>query len=326
MMKALRKKTTKRHKGIFRKTAAGLLLVLTLLLGTACGDSQSGEAQTKTDDKGFYSYDGYVVKSDYPLDEDSVKKAAGKLNRIYEMYLEGKNVKTYYSIVPDKNYCIGEEAGMDTIDYDKLAEIMATETKQMEYIDITDLPGITDYYKTDAHWRQESIQDVADRLAEGMGVSLCTTYETKTAAEGFTGAYGRQSDLEMEPEALNYLQNEILDSCKVTDYETGNTIPVYDLSKATSNEGEGYDMFLGGAKSLITVENPNCKSGRELVMFRDSFASSLAPLFAEGYSKITLVDIRYLPTEMVGRFVTFDSQDVLFLYSIPVLNNSVTMK
>jgi len=49
-------------------------------------------------------------------------------------------------------------------------------------------------------------------------------------------------------------------------------------------------------------------------------------LFAETYSKITLVDIRYLPSEMVGRFVTFDNQDVLFLYSTPVLNNSVTMK
>ena len=326
MMKALREKTTKRHKGVFRKTAAGLLLVLTILLGTACGNPQTGETQTKTDDKGFYSYDGYVVKFDYPLDEDSVSKAADKLNRIYEMYLEGKNVKTYYSIVPDKNYCIGEEAGVDTIDYDRLAEIMATETKQMEYIDITDLLDITDYYKTDAHWRQERIQDVADRLAEGMGASLSATYETKTAAEGFIGAYGRQSDLEMEPESLNYLQNEILDSCKVTDYETGDTIPVYDLSKAASDEGEGYDMFLGGAKSLITVENPNCKAGRELVVFRDSFASSLAPLFIEGYSKITLVDIRYLPTEMVGRFVTFDSQDVLFLYSTPVLNNSVTMK
>lgn len=326
MMKALREKTTKRHKGIFRRTATGLLIAMTVLLGTACGDSQTGEAQTKTDDNGFYSYDSYVVKSDYPLDEDSVSKAAGKFNRIYEMYLARKNVKTYYSIIPDKNYCIGEEAGVDTMDYGKLAEIMAAETEQMKYIDITDLLDITDYYKTDAHWRQERIQDVADRLAEGMGVSLCTTYETKTAAEGFTGAYGRQSDLEMEPEALNYLQNEILDSCKVTDYETGNTIPVYDLSKATSNEGEGYDMFLGGAKSLITVENPNCKSGRELVMFRDSFASSLATLFAEGYSKITLVDIRYMPTEMVGRFVTFDKQDVLFLYSTPVLNNSVTMK
>ena len=84
--------------------------------------------------------------------------------------------------------------------------------------------------------------------------------------------------------------------------------------------------FLTPAKSRITIENPNAATDKELVIFRDSFGSSIAPLFAETYSKITLVDIRYLPSEMVGRFVTFDNQDVLFLYSTPVLNNSVTMK
>ena len=130
----------------------------------------------------------------------------------------------------------------------------------------------------------------------------------------------------MEAEPLNYLYNVLFDSCKVTDYETNSEMPIYDLAKTESAKGEGYDMFLGGSKSLITIENPNAATDKELVIFRDSFGSSIAPLFAEAYSKITLVDIRYLPSEMVGRFVTFDNQDVLFLYSTPVLNNSVTMK
>lgn len=316
----------KRKKEIFLRAAAGLLIAATALLGTACGDSRNNEARTETDDKGFYSYNGYVVKSDYPLDEDSVKKATEKLNRIYEMYLDGKKVKTYYSLVPDKNFFIGNEAGMDTLDYEKLTEIMASGAGEMEYIDITDLLDITDYYKTDAHWRQERIQDVANRLAEGMGIDLKASYEEEIAAEDFVGAYGRQSDLEMEPEPLNYMQNGMFASCKVTDYETNREIPIYDLSKAQSDKGEGYDLFLGGSKSLLTIENPSCKTERELVVFRDSFASSLVPFFVEGYSKITLIDIRYLPTEMVGRFVTFDRQDVLFLYSTSVLNNSVTMK
>ena len=62
------------------------------------------------------------------------------------------------------------------------------------------------------------------------------------------------------------------------------------------------------------------------MIFRDSFGSSLAPYFTECYRKITLVDTRYLASELVGRFVEFDDQDVLFLYSTPVLNNSVTLK
>ena len=63
-----------------------------------------------------------------------------------------------------------------------------------------------------------------------------------------------------------------------------------------------------------------------LLMFRDSFGSSLVPLLAEGYARITLVDIRYVAPERLGMWLTFDNQDVLFLYSTPVLNNSETLK
>ncbi|MCI5534126.1 MAG: DHHW family protein [Firmicutes bacterium] len=314
--------TKTKKKGIICAVFSSLLLVLLLL--TSCGTDEQGDV--KTDEKGFYSYDGYVVKTDYPLDEDSINKAAEKVKKIYDMYLEGTSVQAYYSIVPDKNFCIGAKAGVDTIDYKNMADLMKLKTDYMPYVDIMGLLDITDYYKTDAHWRQEKVTDVAAKLAEAMGVSLNAEYETKEAKADFVGAYSRQSDLEMEAEPLNYLYNALFDSCKVTDYETNSEMPIYDLTKTESEKGEGYDMFLGGSKSLITIENPNATTDKELVIFRDSFGSSIAPLFAETYSKITMVDIRYLPSEMVGRFVTFDNQDVLFLYSTPVLNNSVTMK
>ena len=97
------------------------------------------------------------------------------------------------------------------------------------------------------------------------------------------------------------------------------------MEKTTGNDM--YEIFLGGSKSLISIENPNAKTDRELVMFRDSFGSSIAPLLAEDYAKITLVDIRYLPSQLLGRYLTFDgSEDVLFLYSVMVLQNSLTMK
>jgi hypothetical protein len=80
-------------------------------------------------------------------------------------------------------------------------------------------------------------------------------------------------------------------------------------------------MFLSGPLSLVTVENPNASTDKELVVFRDSFGSSIAPLFAEGYQKITLLDIRYLNQNIIPNFVTFENQDVLFLFSTGVLNN-----
>jgi len=59
------------------------------------------------------------------------------------------------------------------------------------------------------------------------------------------------------------------------------------------------------------------------VLFRDSFGSSIAPLFLENYSKITLVDLRYISKDVLENYIEFDKQDVLFLYSTLVLNQNI---
>ena len=117
---------------------------------------------------------------------------------------------------------------------------------------------------------------------------------------------------------------DVLENCIVYDYENRAENKIYDMEKTTGNDM--YEIFLGGSKSLISIENPNAKTDRELVMFRDSFGSSIAPLLAEDYAKITLVDIRYLPVERIGNYIDFKDQDVLFLYSTSVLNHSETLK
>ena len=83
---------------------------------------------------------------------------------------------------------------------------------------------------------------------------------------------------------------------------------------------------MSGSRSLLTVENPQATTDRELILFRDSFGSAIAPLLVQGYAKITLVDIRYIQIDVLDRFLTFEGQDVLFLYSTLVLNNSSTIK
>ena len=76
----------------------------------------------------------------------------------------------------------------------------------------------------------------------------------------------------------------------------------------------------------MTVTNPAADTDRELVIFRDSFGSSLAPLLIEDYAKITLVDIRYIQSDFLGQFIEFDGQDVLFIYGTTILNDSFTLK
>lgn len=275
------------------------------------------------DNHGIYVKDGYAAKLEYPLDKASVTHAVDCFTRIYDQYLAGKNTKLYASVIPDKGYFLAEKNGYPCMDYEMLFQILKDDMSYAEYIDITDTLEITDYYKTDTHWRQEKLIETAEALAARMGTSLTGSYTVNTLDTPFYGVYYGQSALPLRSETIDYLTNDILDGCIVTNHEKGTTGGLYDMEKGASKDP--YEMFLSGPVSLITIDNPNCSSDKELIIFRDSFGSSIAPLLAEGYEKITLVDIRYLRSDFLGRFIEFDDQDVLFLYSTLVLNNSETL-
>lgn len=301
----------------------------------------------KKDNNDIYVVDGYINSMEYPLNEESFTYAAGKFKKIYQQYLKENHNKVYFSIIPDKNYFFAEKNGYLALDYEKLVSGLRQETDAfMAYIDIFELLSGEDYYKTDTHWRQERILTVAERLLEGMsareaenqqGMSATDTeqtglehsqvaadYQTHTLDNDFYGVYYGQAALPVKPDKIAYLTNEIMESYEVFDYEHQKKIPVYDMEKAKGDDP--YEMFLGGPLSLVIVENPSATSGKELIIFRDSFGSSIAPLLAQEYAKTTLIDIRYLQSGLLGDLVDFENADVLFLYSSSVLNNSNTLK
>lgn len=281
------------------------------------------------DKEGIYYWEGHFSEIDKKLDEDSLSYAAERFSYIYDKYLEDTDCKVYFSIIPDKNYFMAD--GYPHYNYEELFSIMREKTEKMRYISIVDTLELSDYYRTDPHWRQERIVDVAQELCGKMGTVLP---REKTEAElldvPFYGLYCGRSALPNQGEELFYLRNDIIDSMKVTLHEkninTGDdgTEKVYDMVKARGRDA--YEMFLSGSQSLITIENPMAETEKELIVFRDSFGSSLVPILAQGYRRVILADIRYLSPAALGSWVDFSNQDVLFLYSTMLLNHSETLK
>ncbi len=276
------------------------------------------------DNNGVYLQDGYISKLDYPLDMPSVDYAASRFRYVYEQYMADKDMAVYLSVIPDKNYYMAEEHSAPALDYAGLTAALRDRLDFARYIDIFSFLELSDYYRTDSHWRQENITDAARYLAGQMGAVLSGGYTQSQAEIPFYGVYYGQAALPLPGEELYCLSSAALEDCRAYDYETGTYIPIYDPGQAGGRDP--YAFFLAGPKSLLKIENPNATTGKELILFRDSFGSSIAPLLAEGYASITLVDIRYISPQMLGQFISFTNQDVLFLYSTSVLNNSETIK
>ena len=276
------------------------------------------------DNNGIYLHDGYAAKQEYPFNPDSVSHAMERLNHIHEKYLEDS--RAYMAVIPDKGYYLAEDAGQLAMDYEALFAMVENAMPWAEHISVTESLSLEDYYRTDTHWRQELLPETAGVICEAMGVSSpkAEDYTAVALERPFYGVYYGQAALPMEPETMYILESDLLADCTVYDYETGKTGAVYDLTKLDSRDL--YDVYLSGARALLTIENPHAENDRELIVFRDSFGSSLVPLLVQDYARVTLVDIRYISSDLLGQYLDFHGQDVLMLYSTLILNGSSAMK
>ncbi len=290
--------------------------------------------------------DGYMAAVKGSLNEKSVQNVIDKMKMIYDRYLTSHGGDVYFTVVPDKGYFLAEE-GYPSIEYDVLVSMMRAGLTQMEYIDIFGELSLEDYYRTDTHWSQDKITGVADKIAEALGCGDRLTGDYKVnSLYPFNGVYVGQLALDVEPDTLNYLTSDILDACTVYDYEAKTTGSIYNFAKFDGLDP--YDFFLSGTRAMLRIDNPNAKTDEELVVFRDSFGSSIIPLLAEGYKSIYIVDTRYIAPSLLEKeyieitgivngetvvnrmendfYLDFTDKDVLFLYSALILNDSYGLK
>lgn len=275
----------------------------------------------KQDVNKIYKYSDFLVEQIYPLDEKSITNLTNKINYIKkDNYLNETN-KIYYSIIPDKNYYTDNSHLKP--DYDKMKQIMKNNLKDLQYIDIFQNLKLDSYYYTDSHWKQEKLQSVAKTIADNMNFSITQNYNEQKVAT-FKGVYAGQLPINTKEDEIKILVNDAITDANVYNYETKEQGGIYNFKKLSGYDK--YDIYLSGATPLIEISNSNNKTNKTLVIFRDSYASSLAPLLMEGYSKITLVDTRYISPKILNEYVNFENADILFIYSTLVINSSMALK
>lgn len=275
------------------------------------------ELLVKNNYNNLFLKDGYIIESLYPFDKGSVDNISNKINFIKNNYL--KDNKVYFSIIPDKNYFVDDSLKLD---YDLLESMMVNNLNGINYIDIFDNLSLDNYYKTDTHWKSETLKDVVSVFSEKMNFKFNDNFEEEVLTD-FNGIYSGRLPIGLIGDEIKILKNDFIIKASVYNYESNLNESVYNLDKINSNDK--YDIYLSGPVSLLEIKG-NKNSKKELIVFRDSYGSSIIPLFIEGYKKITVVDTRYISPRMLGDYIDFNNQDVLFLYSTLLINNSYSLK
>ncbi len=274
-----------------------------------------------SDSNGMFYMDGHLSQHNMVYNAESVQKRMQVLNQIYKNFIKNKNANVYVSVIPDKNYYLAQNNSFPTVDYDKIFAEVQSQTAWGQYIDMTGILSLDNFYATDTHWKQETLIPLAQMMSQAMGVAgpKAEDFTAEKIDHPFYGVWYGKAGLPVAPDELYVLRSQLLDSLKVN-VERSYQSDIYDLRQLTSSDP--YNIYLSGAKKgYVTIENPNATTDKKLVIFRDSFGSSLAPLFVQDYQSVTLIDLRVFSRMGLMR-VDFQDADVLFMLSALVLNNT----
>ena len=272
----------------------------------------------KLDNNGVFLKDGYIYKSIYPTNIDSINNFLKKTDKVSNDFLDNN---IYLMIIPDKNYYLDDDKFLN-IDYDYIYN----RVNELGFININirDLMDIHDYYETDTHFRQERLDKVVQRMGMVMNFNYYNVNYEVNVYDKFYGVYYGEALINRKPERLVYLDSEIFDSVSVKYLENDKLNSIYNLDKL---EGmDAYEVYLDGASAFIEIYNSGSNINKELIVFRDSFGSSLVPLLVPYYRKITLIDNRYINSDNYRLLIEKNNQDILFMYSTLLVNNSSSLK
>lgn len=271
----------------------------------------------KTENDNIVLQENIAIKLTPNFNYDKVITTLNKLNKIQKQYFLKNNC--YFVLIPDKS-CYNITQNNINCDYLKTFNLINKNTN-MECINIFDELELNDYYKTDSHWQQHLILDVSNKILKNMNIETKDIAYKQNIVNDFDGVYISQTALPLKSENITYLTNEIINNAKVYNFETNKETPVYDLDKLSDEKSlDKYDIYLSGSSALLKITNEKQTNGKSLIIFRDSFGSSITPLFIEYYTNIYLVDLRYLSSSYISKYIDIKEEDtILFMYSTTLM-------
>lgn len=176
------------------------------------------------------------------------------------------------------------------------------------------------YYKTDHHWTSLGAYlgySAASRSLGYQTISL-NSFDIQHASHVFYGTlYSKVIYDKTGPDTIDYYSYPKGTTVSKVVVDTGSSKKNYDSMyfREYLSQKDKYSSFLGSNQPFVTVHS-NAKSGKKLLVIKDSYANSLVPFLTQHYSEITMVDLRYINVNLNEKLSLDDYDQILFAYNV----------
>lgn len=252
--------------------------------------------------------DVYLAKSDYLINRHSassidvaqIDKNINYLNEFTnrhsaDVILVPTSSEVLKNILPLGTYHIDQSSYLANLDnLSSATDILYDKTK--DYI----------YYKNDHHWTMLGAYYVYSEYVDSP-----IEYNTHIASDDFLGSIYRQINLSFSPDVLEGFDSK--NEFNVTHDLQVETQTLY--NRKALDTMDKYVYYLDGNHAISVIENKTTSSKEKLLIIKDSYANTFAPIIANDYHETHLIDLRFY-NGSIKRYIEENNFDkILVLYN-----------
>lgn len=175
------------------------------------------------------------------------------------------------------------------------------------------------YYRTDHHWTSLGAYYAYMAASGTLGYSPLSTsaFDIEQVTRSFNGTlYSKSGYRSVTPDAIDLYEPKTGSPLSKLVVGTGDSAKTYNsiYFKGVLSSKDKYSVFFDGNQAREDIFTTS--AGKRLLVIKDSYAHSLVPFLMNHYSRITMLDTRYLVTSLNETVNMNDYDQVLFLYNV----------
>jgi hypothetical protein len=284
----------------------------------------------KNEENGVYiGKNGYLFETQTALDKKHIKQLA---EAVKEFRNKHQSLETAFVLVPNSSYVYSEYLP-DYLEVESQRKLISDVHKLIDDDSILwpaaakilkDNADDTQlYYKTDHHWTTRGAYLLFKEIAISWGLekdekSIDDKFEFYEISHSFEGTLSSTSGVHDVQDTVEICLPEKSEGSYVANFESSGDKTASLFFKDKLKQKNHYEVFLGGNYDKVIISTVST-SKRSLLLIKDSYANCMIPMLTPYFSKIVVIDPRYLTDSLDSIIKENDFSHMMYLYNANTL-------
>ena len=185
------------------------------------------------------------------------------------------------------------------------------------------------YYRTDHHWTTLGAYYAYTAASGMLGYTPLgkSAFDIEKVTDTFNGTlYSKSGYRTVTPDSISLYLPKAGPPLSTLVIGTGGSTKIYDsiYFKKMLSVKDKYSVFFDGNQACEDIFTTS--EGKRLLVIKDSYAHSFVPFLMNHYSRITMLDMRYLVQKPDDTVRLSDYDQVLFLYNVETFGSDKSIQ